>query len=109
MTQSHITPTTHQDHPAFTIPVGTTHTPEPTAPVRTPAQRATVKTIVEDDFAFACGNPLTAEVPATYTGPFYFTWYSTSGTLHCARIAKNGRILRAWAAKNGDVTPVNLS
>jgi hypothetical protein len=83
---------------AATLPVGSSHTPEPVAPVRSQAQHDAVAVIVgSDEFDTSCSNPFVPEV-GNYTGPFTFTWYDVSGKLHAVKIGKTGRILREAVA-----------
>lgn len=83
------------------IPCGNRHEMIPSAEVRTPEQRAAVTAIVESEtFDFACNNPFDARYGSglAYTGPFWFKYYATDGTLHSVRIGKRGAILSRVAA-----------
>lgn len=79
----------------FSIPVGLSHTLEPVAERRTPAQRERVAAILADsEFDFACDNPFTEEVSPSYRGPFAFLYYTRDGRLHLERIGARGDTLR---------------
>jgi hypothetical protein len=82
-----------------TLVVGRDRTEETIANVRDPRQRAAVAKIVNcKKFDFACGNPFTEGV-GSYTGVFFFLYYTKDGVMHGVKIGKTGRIL--LAVRNG--------
>lgn len=83
------------------VPVGKDHTPTPMATsLRTPAQQAAVKAIMDSDrfdfFAFSPTDPATSP---GYTGPFNVVWYRTDGKLMLTRIGTAGKVLRTIEAQ----------
>ncbi len=81
-------------NPLTTLVVGRLREAEDVVPVRDVRQRARVAEIAAaSDFAYAVGNPFTAEV-GDYTGPFMFLYYTKNGDMHGKRIGRTGRVLR---------------
>ena len=81
-----------------TILVSTARKSEVVHPVRTEAQRETVRKITgSSEFDFALGNPFTKEV-SDFTGTFSFLYVTKDGKLHLARISPTGRITKSCEA-----------